>query len=1411
MKERLEDLVSFDIDRLFNGAIDVDWLVDGSGKAERAAASFVFHGPGSHGVSQKDVGDTAHRLIDTASFVRRVVSRVESPTGNAFTLAIAGFGSGKSHLAVTISELLSSENGELRKDILKNIAQADEEIGADVESACRNIGRSLVVTLNGMNNSDLSSVLLAQIRARVTSDGFDASKLENLRKRFKHASSLLQNLDEKLTTKLAADCQLDGKDAIIEKLDAFDEFVYKKTHAFLAGIGIPLAAVSDETAKDVINMTVREFVGKGKPYGHMVVLFDEFGHYMEYATSHPQIAGDGALQHLFEGIQGNDEKVTFVGFVQYELKAYAQRLPSEFKNEMNRFITRFDNAEKLYLSSNLETLIANLLEKKSAPKIDAKASELERHRIAEWYPVSQNYSTWADSGMFIRVIVSGCWPLSPVAMWVLFYLSTSGKYLQQRSALTLLKSALDENAQRTCETALAPVRLWTRDLQQEFESIEEDSAHGTLLQSYNAVCAKFDAHLTGEQKDVLRAIVLCAQTQLRTESRTDAEFALEVFSGLDTAVLKKSIAKLQDECNVIEWDNASRSYEIISDNASKPQFLHLLRQKSQEYDEDRQAEVFCGLASTISLLSPPECQFANANNIITPEWRFESKATYWTRFLLTIGAISAELDKNTEYQNVETARGLMIHCYVSANEDMEAIKEHAQKQLQKFAKHKPILLILIQDDSGRNLSKALVDIDILSRLDADEKAKFGQLIAAHEQKQRRVLDDSIRQALMARHYVTPFDDIAPNRLAMMETQLFERAYPKVLPFPFDGYATARGNAARDCAEFTRRLISSDLSFNETQTMGVAQKNRAQAVLNIAWRVFSKSDGSVVQKPGNPVVKAIMAEWEKRLSLQDGLNCADAIKIACAAPYGANTASAGLLLGVFVQAFQKVIQPQYEEVPVNLETISTSAFSGNSLDFVYLRGITLYRMTGANGAWDQLLADWASCATYREQSEFTEKIEALESSLPMPPALRHQIALCKSEAKKAFDTIDSADEKESDYIQKMENGLRAGKLSLLAFGASLLQSHARDLRKDPMWDIARDIEPMVKKVNEAKVQIAAMFPDWLARNQPRGSSQQDLADFKRDSEERMARNLKNLEMYDEKEKLLTQVERVSRSFEQLVQAREAITKYDTWATQYGNVPDKTPVARLEQIGTESDRWVELIRACAATMKRVGNQHYAEELNNRLLRIDELKKRIKDVRKAIDKRASAIWNATLTVEAAVSIRDEVIELTELYQGNDSNLEDFRIARNFLNAYLDTAARIDSLQIPESQFDALLAGAREELVSRFVEEEPPWDVEESFDKLAVVIRQKRKKASAEWMQHVKERYAIIDELTLQEAEAAVRELTNTPPYFGGGKDAESRDAIVRKIEKHLESKGVEWLVDKYNQLSPSAKKNFLKLIKG
>ena len=56
MPQHLQDLVKFRGDRLFNGAVNVDWFLTDDIKRTSAAKAFLFHGPEYHGVTQQDVG-----------------------------------------------------------------------------------------------------------------------------------------------------------------------------------------------------------------------------------------------------------------------------------------------------------------------------------------------------------------------------------------------------------------------------------------------------------------------------------------------------------------------------------------------------------------------------------------------------------------------------------------------------------------------------------------------------------------------------------------------------------------------------------------------------------------------------------------------------------------------------------------------------------------------------------------------------------------------------------------------------------------------------------------------------------------------------------------------------------------------------------------------------------------------------------------------------------------------------------------------------------------------------------------------------------------------------------------------------------------------------------------------------------
>ena len=164
----LSNVVKFDISRLFNGAIDVDWIISDPEKAKLVSESFVFHGPTYHGVSQKAVAETGHHLIDSASFFRNVLDGLTNDSGQPFSLAIAGFGSGKSHIAITLTQLLESPDRQLQNKIIENISLADCTIAEQIRKLQTKLaGKTLVITLNGMNNFDLSAEIISQVKIKL--------------------------------------------------------------------------------------------------------------------------------------------------------------------------------------------------------------------------------------------------------------------------------------------------------------------------------------------------------------------------------------------------------------------------------------------------------------------------------------------------------------------------------------------------------------------------------------------------------------------------------------------------------------------------------------------------------------------------------------------------------------------------------------------------------------------------------------------------------------------------------------------------------------------------------------------------------------------------------------------------------------------------------------------------------------------------------------------------------------------------------------------------------------------------------------------------------------------------------------------------------------------------------------------
>jgi hypothetical protein len=585
--------------------------------------------------------------------------------------------------------------------------------------------------------------------------------------------------------------------------------------------------------------------------------------------------------------------VCFVGFIQFELNAYVQRVAPEHRNEILRYVTRYQAASKVYLSINLETLIANLIEKNDVNYIAKlldndtarKESESIIGNISRWFPVSQNHRIWKDLTQFHSVIRKGCWPLSPYAVWLLFYFAAAGKHLQERSALALLGDVFERYRDHPVENGesglLFPVDFWSDALQHELITSEEGGQQGAITHSYSSVIARHGAQLSSDLLKLLRAVVLASKLGLKSISQEEAITALSELAGLHSRTARDGLKLLREEFNIIEWDEAFKQFDILGDAVPRTQFLAYVRQRvASTFDETGKASLFSKKAGEwCDLLGELECDFAEENKITTKEWRYHAITSNLDILPMHVKLAS---DQWLNAISIDEPRGTIIYCYVGSSRDINVAAHDASILLRSIAKDfgivaLPIIIVMLSDDDGK-LGQSLAELSILEdSLSAKDAEKFGNLIPAHKQKMRDDINSRVEGMIKQRRYVTAFKDpVESTRLGRVGSDIFAKIYKSPITFPFDGFTTIRGNAATTCQALTSELLQGRLDWNSIMAKPAKDQNRATSVLRDSWGVFAKN-GSVRTRPEHPLLRGLTEKWdeqlangEKRILLQDAV-------------------------------------------------------------------------------------------------------------------------------------------------------------------------------------------------------------------------------------------------------------------------------------------------------------------------------------------------------------------------------------------------------------------------------------------------------------------------------------------------------------------------------------------------------------
>lgn len=1413
----IADLVEFRRDLFFDGAVQINWFENDHSKRDKAATNFVFHGPKYHGVSAADIEESrGYRLTDTVSFVKNITEELGSKKGkeNPITLAIAGYGTGKSHLGLTLSTLFSEPTGLVADGILANIKNADAVIGSDLELRLGAYEAPiLVIPINGMGNFDLAAELSRQVIIRLNAYGLDTTPIDELWPRFQQAYLFVERNYELRQADFdrffGSDCK---KEAILHKLTTHEDLAFQWVNeVFEQANGYPIRAVGQESPQQLIQTLCDSYCGPGQPFQSILILFDEFGRYLEFAAEHPHIAGDAALQQIFEGVQDNADKCTLLCLNQYELKVYLSRITRDRQSTIQRYITRYDSAKKYYLSSNIETLFAHLIKKRDPKFISAYLADSRVQNLAEiqkWFPFAEQQSVWQDTALYEQVVVQGCWPLHPLAT---LFLSRSSGFLQQRSAITFVAEAFDRAEGRSLGLDEAPWSISATDLcdsllVKELVISEEYGQGGALAQSYETVTQKYEHDFSKIHRHALLAVLIAGKLGLKVTSQQEALTALVALIGCTPIQLENAVTELEDEYGVLEWNERFLRYEIIGDAVPRSTFIKFLKHKISGITPEQIEELFASRGKAWAGLDDIEPQFAAENNITTSEWKYFASCTHLGLLAQTI---KNSVDDCLKAIKPDDLRGQVVYCYVRGDEQLANARRQAEEVLEaniKRAKcgYLPILIIFLQDCENK-VSRILAEYSVLSGpISPDEKQKFSHFINDHKSKSLEELKQACDNLLKEREYIGVTGvTIEKTRLTRAGDSIFRQVYPEIVPFPFDGFTTTRGNAVavKDCRLITAELLKGSLNHEWIATQEPRAQNRAKNLLR-TWESLGE-DGEIRLHPRHQGIRKIIISLEEKLEVEKILNVGTLLQDLMAPPFGFNIASAGLVLGIFLTPRKDVAVLALDEEDIALGTWIGKAFTGNFLDLKILkRTIVRYISGSETGAWQKLLSQWDLAGSYTGKVSFMAKAQQLRDRMPLPPGELYERYLRLEEqthkALKKLNELQSFLEKESLFFEQSFYKQDAGNLSRIA--NDLLQRLESMRRETALWTEDQRLE-VERAYTEARQAASQFFSEWLTQQSCLSSKQ--VGSFRHKMVEKIGKNFQKIGLRQKTQKLEEYTTKIIAHIEEREKIKFIVEDSRAFLQSHP-VHAECRVAELRQSIRGAEGLIE-------PLKEAGRQIDVPEVGRTLNKIDKYIKECRAQVKQHGKRVQELWDASILSKEDVNTTQREVELLlTLFSGDKSiNIEDLETMQKQLQEFDDNLSLWMDLGISNAELEASVAKRIDfEIANQDDEDEPVWDPEETYNNILKSLLEERKQAATRWLSQLAFSQNDIVTMDARECQVAKGRLETTPVYLSSEQNI-LVDAMQEAIRDRLNSLKLEGVLEMYNNLSESLQMQFIEII--
>lgn len=1328
------ELLEFRKDLYFEGAVQIDWFYDPL-RAAKVAENFVFHGKDYFGVEEISLG--GKKRIDTVGLVQSLTAKLGDENVKVPSLAIADYGTGKSHLAVTLGQLFSGPEymPETFSKVLENIRIIDRTAADEIERSCD--GRNFVMVINGMRDFNLHSEILRAAQRSLALYGLPDDNLRKINRALETAEMFFDRNSltsigifeaaakeigwtekgERLTQKIKAE--------LLSNDEAFE--IINKAYREINGQEIRW----DEglSASTILEMLVTEYCGMNGKFDHVIILFDEFGRYLEYASGvNAAKSGDSALQQIFEAVQNADGALQVINFIQSDIKTYLQRV-DQTKN-ISRYIGRYDGSDKYYISSNLETVFANLIQRKDKKLFASTVIKWQSDNEDSWKSDFEKINRWLitkgmwkDYKLFRKVVVEGIYPMHPLATFMLTQLSD---YLQNRSSLTLISHYIEElsSAELNGEPVMImPEYLMRGDLYVEMLAAEQDGKQPSQqCIRYDNIIRKFGDKLSEKSLAVLRSNLVLRILRFRTTDYEDAKMALRFVSGFTMKEIEEELNWLENEYAVLGFDDHAGCFDFMEESNGAHDFKVIKKRLIASAKINKSYINTLKIQEIAGVLELQGTNFGATHKIATNEWLFKQEM-YPIEEFTEAKADSYIAEWKAATSSIAT-KGRLIWLYINRETEVD-VMDKVQTQVKKF-EGMPIVVMLINDNENR-LFNSLVEYYVFDTLDDLNRKKYERHYLDGFKQAENNLKDEFEELKKQRLRIR-FDEVATvtNRMAAFLTDIFEEIYPNAVPFWFDSFVTKGNNLGGKGGTYfcsiIKMLLSGSVNADSIHNFASDVRNRIDAVLmttsNTSWKCINEQYRMI--PPEEKKSKFVYEEIVKELNEKEKLDCQAIFNKYSQSPFGMSEDIITLMIAVVCANLSYCLRFKYRGEIKNINNWKELVvIKDKKIDVDVIKKSTFIVVDAGEvvGKYKRLFVRIQDNRIMSEVATLTRELEQMAMSDEIPEEIETEYLLAKNlldkgsaarrDWQKAIGAI------EDQYDEALENGSLFNALKALEALAAL---DIRQYFSDNGFDFDDDSKNSLTNLKTA----LTTFVDENIESYISNMYCKDVEHITtfRNHNNRMQKMLTDLGFVDYGNRVSRQKENELNNVNEIKSRQELRADYEKYISD-SKLDKFTAYVAIKDLLKKGKEIQERVNKFRTSLGKDGG-NIEETLSARLQELENARTRIEgDI--------TDIWDDLPEVKVAEDIEDLIDRITLVLQKGiaPSDQEALEEVKGNLVELLDDVQRLMKTDSSRVNFAEISSQLRD----KYEDSEFDFEVHEILDEVIVAVEKSLDEKESNW----------------------------------------------------------------------------------